>query len=213
MVITLAIYAANYSVGLFLPTLIKTLGYTNNTAQLMTVPPYIFACACCITGGWIGDKTAQRGLTMIACGCFSMIGLLMIFLSHNIHVRYAGVFLMAGGFFPNVPTGAAWQGNNIGGSLKRGVGMAMHVGFGNLGGIVASFVYLPKDSPRYSKGLLILICLNGLAMLLSAIMTTYYRRENARRDREYKAPELYTEEEKAAERTKGDYASYFRYTV
>lgn len=33
------------------------------------------------------------------------------------------------GIYPNVPQGVAWNGNNIGGSLKRGVGIAMHVGF------------------------------------------------------------------------------------
>jgi len=42
----------------------------------------------------------------------------------------------------------SWNGNNIGGSLKRGVGIAMQVGIGNLGGIIASFVYLIKDEPR-----------------------------------------------------------------
>jgi hypothetical protein len=44
-------------------------------------------------------------------------------------------------------------------------------------------------------------------------MTLYLRRENARRDREYKAPELYTIEEKLAERERGDNATFFRYTV
>lgn len=44
-------------------------------------------------------------------------------------------------------------------------------------------------------------------------MTLYLRRENARRDRVYKAPELYTAAEKYEEREKGDGASFFRYTV
>jgi hypothetical protein len=43
----------------------------------------------------------------------------------------------------------AWNGNNIGGSLKRGVGIAMHVGFGNLGGVIAAFVYQSRYAPRY----------------------------------------------------------------
>lgn len=44
-------------------------------------------------------------------------------------------------------------------------------------------------------------------------MTIYLRQENARRDREYKAPEDYTEAEKRLERAKGDSATFFRYTV
>jgi hypothetical protein len=39
-----------YSVSLFMPTIVKSLHYTDATAQLMTTPPYIVACAICITG-------------------------------------------------------------------------------------------------------------------------------------------------------------------
>ena len=35
---------------------------------------------------------------------------------------------MAYSIYPNVPMGVAWNGNNIGGSTKRAVGIAMHVG-------------------------------------------------------------------------------------
>jgi MFS family permease len=41
-----------YSVSLFMPTIVKSLGYKNTTAQLMTTPPYIVACFFCITGMW-----------------------------------------------------------------------------------------------------------------------------------------------------------------
>lgn len=134
MMITIAVYTSNYSISLFLPTIIRTLGYTNETAQLMTVPPYIFACITCITGGIMGDRARQRGVFMIGFDLVSIVGLVMLIATKNLHVKYAAVFLVAGGFFPMVPMGAAWQANNAGGSLKRGVAIAMHVGFGNLGG-------------------------------------------------------------------------------
>ena len=44
-------------------------------------------------------------------------------------------------------------------------------------------------------------------------MTTYYRRENSRRNANHKVSEHYTAEEKALEREKGDHASFFRFTV
>jgi len=43
--------------------------------------------------------------------------------------------------------------------------------------------------------------------------SVYLRKENARRDREYKPSSEYTEEERYAEREKGDNASFYRYTV
>ena len=55
---------------------------------------------------------------------------------------------LSAGSFSLVPLMGAWNSNNIGGSLKRGVGIAMQVGFGNLGGIISAFVYQSKDAPR-----------------------------------------------------------------
>ena len=65
MFITLGIFTPLYSFSLFLPTIVKTLGYTDNTAQLMTVPPYVVACILCISGGYIADRHGQRGIYMI----------------------------------------------------------------------------------------------------------------------------------------------------
>ncbi|KIW27007.1 uncharacterized protein PV07_06789 [Cladophialophora immunda] len=213
MFITIGIYTPLYSVSLFLPTIVKTLGYTNETAQLMTVPPYIVACFCCITGGYAADKLKTRGLFMIGFNCAALLGLILLISSQNPHVKYTGCFFFVAGIYPNVPQGVAWNGNNIGGSLKRAVGIAMHVGFGNLGGAVSGFIYLSSDSPKFTKGHAILIAMLSASTCLQVFMTTYLRRENARRDREYKPLEQYTEQDKAAEREKGDNATFFRYTV
>lgn len=195
----------------------------------MTVPPYVVACFCCISGGFAADRLKTRGVFMIGFFLCAIVGLIMLISSTNNHVKYAGCFFFASGIYPNVPQGVAWNGNNIGGSLKRGVGIAMHVGFGklhsprstiilipllgNLGGAIAGFIYLRQDRPHYRKGHGILIGMLTMSITLSTFMTLYLRRENARRDREHKPADKYTEAEKVAERTKGDNATFFRYTV
>ncbi|KIW71098.1 hypothetical protein PV04_03303 [Phialophora macrospora] len=213
MFITIGVYTPLYSFSLFLPTIVRTLDYTNETAQLMTVPPYIVACFLCITGGFAADKLKTRGIFMIGFNITAIVGLIMLISSQNPHVKYAGCFFFGAGIYPNVPQGVAWNGNNIGGSVKRAVGIAMHVGFGNLGGIISGFIYLSEDSPKFTKGHAILIGMLTMSTCLQIFMTLYLRRENARRDAEYKAPELYSTEDKAAEREKGDNATFFRYTV
>ncbi|KAF2456668.1 major facilitator superfamily transporter [Lineolata rhizophorae] len=214
MVITIGIYTPLYSISLFMPTIVKTLGYTNERAQLMTVPPYVVACAFCIAGGYSADKHKQRGLYMIGFNLVAIVGLIMLISTDNPQVKYAGCFFATSGIYPNVPQGVAWNGNNIGGSVKRGVGIAMHVGFGNLGGAIAGFLYQTKDSPEFYPGHGTLIATISMSTILCIIMTIYLRRENARRDALYKKrPEDYTAEEKALEREKGDHASFFRYTV
>jgi len=214
MVITIGVYTGLYSYSLFLPTIVRGLGtYDNNESQLMTVPPYIAACICCITAGWWADRKGQRGIIMMVFMGVAIIGLILLMTTEAPGARYTGCFLMACGIYPNVPQGVAWNGNNIGGSLKRGVGIAMHVGFGNLGGAIGSYLFLPKDAPRYIPGFSTLLACQAMALILSLFMHIYLKRENARRDREYKPPSEYTEEERFAEREKGDNASFFRYTI
>jgi MFS family permease len=57
-----------YSVSLFMPTIVKSLHYTDATAQLMTTPPYIIACAVCITGKFsslVGTSEERRRILML----------------------------------------------------------------------------------------------------------------------------------------------------
>ncbi|KAL4973567.1 major facilitator superfamily domain-containing protein [Aspergillus desertorum] len=213
MFVTVGVYTPLYSFSLFLPTIVSSLGYQNEEAQLMTVPPYVVACVFCITGGFLADRQGQRGIYMIFFNVVAIIGFIMLISSDNNGVKYAGTFFAASGIYPNVPQGVAWNGNNIGGSFKRSVGIAMHVGCGNLGGVLASFIYRSQDKPHYRVGHGTLIGCLAMSTILCSIMTVYLRRENARRDKEYKPPAEYSEAERAAEREKGDYASFFRYTI
>lgn len=209
----LSTFTAVYSFSLFLPTIVRDLGYSNNQAQLMTVPPYVVACVCCLSTGYLSDRLASRGVFMVFWNLIGVVGLIMLVAQRDVHVKYAGTFFFACGVYPNVPQCMAWNGNNTGGSTKRSISLAMQAMCGNLGGILASFIYLSRNGPQYIQGHCILIGLLTMSGSISAIMTSYYRRENRRRDREYKKPEEYTIEEKALEREKGDDATFFRFTV
>lgn len=211
MLITIGIYTPLYSFSLFLPTIVKNMGYTNKESQLMSVPPYVFACICTIAAGYLADRTKQRGVFMISACLCSIIGFTMLISTHKPGVQYLGTFLAAGGIYPNVPMGVAWNGNNIGGSTKRGVGIAMHVGFGNLGGCIAAFAYRSTDAPRFFSGHGLLIATTSMSLSLCCFMTAYLRKENARRDALMVSQgltlESYSDEMKDSERENGDNAT------
>lgn len=137
----------------------------------------------------------------------------MLLATKNPVVKYVGCYFAAAGMYPAVPQGVAWNSNNIGGAMKRAVGIAMHVGFGNISGIVSSYLFLSKDAPTYYPGIGTLAGLYLLALILCLFMTIYLRRENSRRDREYRAPSEYTDEQRLLEKEKGDSATFFRYTI
>ncbi|CCU77017.1 MFS nicotinic acid transporter Tna1 [Blumeria hordei DH14] len=226
MFITIGIFTPLYSISLFLPTIINQFGYSSNTSQLLTVPPYLVACFCTIVGNYAADKMRQRGPFLLGFETIAIVGFLMLITSRIPHLQYAGAFFAASGIYPLVPLVTTWTGNNIGGSLKRGVGIAMQVGFGNLGGVIAGFVYLSKDQPRWPcadlrarfiPGHTILIAHVLMSFLLTTFMTLYFRRENTRRDARLASRNLaiegYTDNMKYKERDEGDDSIFFRYTT
>lgn len=81
-------------------------------------------------------------LSSILAGLCSLaiIGYILLISTTIPAAQYVGTFLAACGVYPMIPISVMWNGNNIGGSTKRGVGIAMHIGFGNCGGVIASFV-------------------------------------------------------------------------
>lgn len=48
---------------------------------------------------------------------------------------YAGVFITTCAIYPAFPGVITWLANNLAGSYKRSVGMAIQIGVGNLGGV------------------------------------------------------------------------------
>ncbi|CAG8974486.1 hypothetical protein HYALB_00011636 [Hymenoscyphus albidus] len=216
-VLTVGIFTPLYSISLFMPTIIKNLGYSNNTAQLMTVPPYVTACFCTLVGNWCADKAGQRGIFLIGFQLTAITGLSLLLATDVPHIQYAGTFLATSGIFSLVPLIGAWTANNIGGTLKRAVGIAMQIGFGNLGGVISAYVYQNRDAPRFIRGHAILLGLVTMSLFLTAFMTSYLRYENSRRDalleEQCSSTEDFTITMKQEEREKGDDAIFYRYTV
>ena len=50
-----------YAFSLFLPTIVKGMGYKSTQAQLLSVQPYAVGAVMTVTVGFITDKTRMRG--------------------------------------------------------------------------------------------------------------------------------------------------------
>lgn len=78
MVIYMGCVSPLYAFSLFVPTIIKDLGYKSTTAQLLSVPPYAVAAVLTIIIGLTADRTRQRGLCNIAVSFLGIIGFSML---------------------------------------------------------------------------------------------------------------------------------------
>ena len=72
--------------------------------------------------------------------CIAAAGYIILIVSRSAALSYFGVFLAACGIYPNIPNTIAWVSNNVEGSYKRSVTLAMVINFGNINGAVSSNV-------------------------------------------------------------------------
>jgi cyanate permease len=97
MFLTIGILTPLYSIALFLPTIVKGMGYSSNSAQLMTVPPYVIACVFTIAGSYFADKAGQRGVFLLGFEAVALAGFLMLVSTSKPHIQYGGTFLATSG--------------------------------------------------------------------------------------------------------------------
>ncbi|KAI0890121.1 MFS general substrate transporter [Annulohypoxylon maeteangense] len=201
-----------YGISLFLPTIIRNLGYSASTAQLMTVPIYIVAAILSVIFAFLSDRAGKRSPFIISFLLLMIVGFSMCISSTNPRVVYGGVFLAACSMYPAFPGLVTWLSNNLAGSCKRSAGMALQIGIGNLAGAMASNFYRQKDSPRYILGHGLEIGFIGVGIIAALILLVAYTAINKARDKAIRqgAGDQFTAEELSAQ---GDRAVTFRYMI
>ncbi|RPB07985.1 MFS general substrate transporter [Morchella conica CCBAS932] len=174
-----------YGISLFLPSIIKNLGYSSSKAQLLTVPIYITASILSVITAWVSDNRGIRSPFVFGGLCLTAIGFI-IAISAPPSVPglvYAGVFIATCGIYPAFPGNITWLSNNLSGSLKRSAGMAIQIAVGNLGGAMASNFYRSNDAPRYTLGHALELGFIGAGLIAVGILFFGYKRINAKRER------------------------------
>ncbi|THH00402.1 hypothetical protein EW026_g2123 [Hermanssonia centrifuga] len=165
-----------YSFAYFSPTIIQGLGHTAITTQLLSIPPYFAAFVFGMIISAISDRLHHRfAFTMLGI-CIAIVGFSILFSVHNhTNVEYGALFLAAIGTYTAMPLALCWYSMNVQGHAQRSVAGAFQIGFGNVGGIIASYAFLAKDAPKYLPGYSICIsfaCLSGLACCLYFLAIT-----------------------------------------
>ena len=92
-----------YSFSLFLPTIIRGLGYQAVIAQLFTVPPNFVGFLLCVATSYASDKLRLRGVFMLAGNALAIIGYVMLLAGRSSAVQYAGTFFVAAGIYGMSP--------------------------------------------------------------------------------------------------------------
>ncbi|TKA59819.1 hypothetical protein B0A49_12720 [Cryomyces minteri] len=135
---------------IFFPLVVKGLGYSGATANLMTVPPYVLGTIVLLLFAYSSDHFHERTLHILCGLSIVIIGLILVIVLplQNIHARYGGLVVLLAGTFVASPITVAWLAGNTPEPGKRTVILGIN-GWGNLGGIIGSELFLSKYGPDY----------------------------------------------------------------
>lgn len=174
-----------YTLSLFLPTIIKQLGYTAAQAQLLTVPPYAVATILTVVVAVFSEKTKKRAPFIIGSTSISIIGYIILLSTKNRPgVSYVGTIFAAAGIYPSTAIVLSWPAANVSGQSKRATATAMTITIGNLGAVLGTQLYRPNTAPRWFLGhgfALGYLCAN---ILNTSLLWFFLEKENrAKRER------------------------------
>ncbi|KIY02455.1 uncharacterized protein Z520_02594 [Fonsecaea multimorphosa CBS 102226] len=142
-----------YAFAYFTPVIVQGMGYSAGVANLLSAPPVGAAVIMALAFAWVGDKYRMRAPVIVTQAIIVITGLMITAYHSSDGVRYFGIFLGVAGCQGNIPAILAYQSNNIRMQSKRSVGSALQIGFGAIGGIIASTAFSQKEAPTYRSGL------------------------------------------------------------
>ncbi|KAI9697472.1 MAG: hypothetical protein M1820_007807 [Bogoriella megaspora] len=174
-----------YVIALFLPTILKELGYTSSKAQIYSIPVYIVAAVCILTIATFTDLTKRR-YPFILIGCsIATVGYCVLLAQANVHVgvRYMAVFFIAAGGHSTHPITLCWLANNVSGHYKRAISTAIQISIGNCAGFVGSNIFIDDDAPAFKVGYGVSLACIWLTVVTSSIFVAGLKWENRKRDK------------------------------
>jgi Na+/melibiose symporter-like transporter len=194
----------------FVPTIIKILGHTSIRANILSAPPWAAAFVFAMTMAIFSDSLAHRFLFAIIITSIGMAGFIILVIPNLPSLTYyMSIFLAIAGTYAAMPITICWLLANLGGHTKRSVGSAWQIGFGNIGGIIVTYVFLPERAPRFvlERAFVLLVWLCVLFLVVFIMLAVWW---NKRRDRSEVQGHRKSEREL---RRKGDEHPNFRFIL
>ncbi|KAL1971289.1 hypothetical protein VTN77DRAFT_241 [Rasamsonia byssochlamydoides] len=184
------------SMPVFLPTIIKDMGYSSLASQALSAPPFLLSFVVVLVTASLSDRHRTRSPYLIAHALLSAfaylaIGLTGYFHSHmstTIHtaIRYLCIYPATCGFFSAVTIIITWSMDNRVAHEGKGTGVALLNIIGQFGPLVGTRLYPASDGPWYVNGMaacsffmiLVAILAFTLRMLLQRANRRAAQREN-----------------------------------
>ncbi|KIV88716.1 hypothetical protein PV10_08374 [Exophiala mesophila] len=172
------------ALSFFMPTILREFGYSRSKSQLMTIPVYTASALVTVVVAVLCERFKRRSL-FVFIGCpIAVVGYIMLLCQANLSsaTKYLAIFVTGAGMFTVQPIIVTWLLMNLAGHYKQGIGIAFQTGWGSVGSIVASNIFLSREAPRFVTGYSVAMAFVVLEAALAAALAVWLRRQNRLRD-------------------------------
>jgi sugar phosphate permease len=167
----------------FAPTIVRTI-YPKETVvsqQLHTVPPYIVGAFFTVLLPYLSGRFDRRLIFFIAGAPLMMMGYIMFLASKDPQVRYGATFVIASGAFSFGALCNAQGSANVVSDTARASAIGTIVMFGNVGGLISTWSFLPSDAPHYPIGNGLNLATSSVILISSILLLLWIKRSNKKR--------------------------------
>lgn len=169
----------------FAPTIVRTI-YPDASVvsqQLHTVPPYVVGAFFTVLFPFLSWRWDNRMLFFVVTPPLMVTGYIMFLASTSAMVRYGATFLIACGAFAFGALCNAHVSNNVVSDTARSSAIGTNVMFGNLGGLISTWSFLPFDAPNYHIGNGLNLATGSLIVILGVCLWLWMKWDNKRREK------------------------------
>ncbi|KAI0151428.1 allantoate permease [Pestalotiopsis sp. NC0098] len=164
------------TISYFIPTLLKSMGYTGTTVQWMTIPIWAVATVFLLVMPQIADRTGDRRWHITGGLAMSFVSSVVLFQVRNNITRYVFLCFYISGLYFTLPLILTWASALM--SLpaeKRAVVIAIANSVGNLSAVYGSRLWPSSSAPDYATGFISVACFTGAGAVLAAAAPYLFR--------------------------------------
>ncbi|KAK1446635.1 major facilitator superfamily transporter [Colletotrichum cuscutae] len=168
----------------FLPTIVRGI-YPTATVQrqqLFTVPPYVVGAFFTVLLPLLSWRLDRRQIFFMMSAPLAMIGYIMFLASKDLSVRYGATFLITSAVFALGALTNAQVAANVVSDTARSAAIGTNVMFGNVGGLISTWAFLPWDAPNYPIGNGLNLATCSMILITSTLTLFWMKRDNRRRE-------------------------------
>jgi MFS family permease len=158
------------TVSYFIPTVLKSMGYSGVQVQWMTIPIWGVATVFLIVVPQFSDRLGDRRWFITGGLLMSFVSAIIIFQVEAHITRYVFMCFYISGLYFTLPLILTWATALMPlPAEKRAVVIALTNSIGNLSAVYGSRLWPATDAPTYSTGFTAVACFTGAGALIAAV--------------------------------------------